>query len=200
MRQILFGGLVWVAFAAAALSVPVPTGAQSAPTPSSAPAGPSSAGASAQSTSSGSGGSSYIESTILEYQGLQLSADAIAQAIKHRIGSSSEQKIVVATPADVTAILQLRIVLSQIEVYVARLTVLKAVVDNLKVRTNSKPVAHSATCGHSRTDCKSHGGSASGARCCSFLARFGAHHSRKFHCNNRDDNVAVRDLFRYDTD
>lgn len=86
-----------------------PARAQNAPSP--APSSPSTA--SSTPASAGAGGSGLpIEATILAYQGLQLDADSIAAAVANTFPASS--KIVVATPADVAAILQLRIILSQI--------------------------------------------------------------------------------------
>lgn len=85
-----------------------PARAQSAPSP--APSGaaastPSGAGA-------GGGGGLPIEATILAYQNLQSDADSIAASVAATL--PAESKIVVATPTDVAAILQLRIILYQI--------------------------------------------------------------------------------------
>jgi hypothetical protein len=88
-----------------ALTFAPPVLAQQSPSP--APSGSAAPG------SSGGGGSGMvIEQTILAYQGLQSDATGIATAVAGVVPQRS--KIVVATPVDVAALLQLRIVLSQI--------------------------------------------------------------------------------------
>jgi len=108
-------GLVCCLAIAAICAMPQATSAQStAPSPA-----PSAASSSAPST--GSGGSSLpIESTILAYQGLQAGADAIAQALTHHLQGNSA-KLIVATPNDVSAIIALRLVLSEIDLFNERL-------------------------------------------------------------------------------
>jgi hypothetical protein len=104
-------------------SSPTIASAQSAPSPSPAPSGssPGSPGAPG-------GGGMPIEATILAYQGLQADADGIASAVKATLASPSVQrkKIVVATPADIVALLQLRIVLSQVATLNERLNELRS--------------------------------------------------------------------------
>jgi hypothetical protein len=95
----------------AAFSLVLPALAQQppsspAPSNSSAPSGASTGGA------AGAGGT--IETTILAYQGLQSDAGGIAAAVANNLPSGS--RVIVATPPDVVALLQLRIVLSQIGV------------------------------------------------------------------------------------
>jgi hypothetical protein len=77
-----------------------------------------------------------IESTILAYQGLQLSADAMASAV---LGShQGPHKIIVATPGDVGTMLQLRIVLTQADILTTRLTNLAGLLPRLTCIT--KPI------------------------------------------------------------
>ncbi len=138
MRNLAPGFLCCTVVAAVLCAAPLRSGAQSAPAASAAPAAPPPTAGSALSGAAG-GSSLPIESLILAYQGLQLSADAIAHAVKQRMGSNPNQKIVVATAADVTAILQLRIVLSQIEDFNTRLIRIKSEVDDLKCQPTPSP-------------------------------------------------------------
>lgn len=91
---------------------------------------PSSAPSAAPSASqpSASGGPTPIESTILAYQGLQGGANAIALAIESALsktGLSSPAKVIIVSPSDVTAILQLRLVLFEIAALGDRLTTIE---------------------------------------------------------------------------
>jgi len=86
-----------------------PVLAQQSPSAAPSPAPPSSG-----SGGGGSGGGGMaIEGTILAYQALQSDANGIATAVSSRLPVGTS-KVVIATPADVVAFLQLRIVLSQI--------------------------------------------------------------------------------------
>ena len=113
----------------AAFSLVLPALAQQppsspAPSNSSAPSGASTGGA------AGAGGT--IETTILAYQGLQSDAGGIAAAVANNLPSGS--RVIVATPPDVVALLQLRIVLSQIGVLNDRMNELRTVLYGLGCR------------------------------------------------------------------
>lgn len=103
----------------------LPALAQSAPSPSSSPSA-------ASATAPSSPNSMPIEGTILAYQGLQADADNIATAIEGAVPSG--KKVVVATPGDVLALLQLRIVLSQIATLNERLNELRTSLYRLPCR------------------------------------------------------------------
>jgi hypothetical protein len=66
-----------------------------------------------------------IEATILAYQGLQSDADGIAAAIAPTLDRRQPSKIVIASPTDVAAILQLRVILFQTSTLTDRLEELR---------------------------------------------------------------------------
>jgi len=101
-----------------ALISKVPAAAQTTPAASAAP----SAAPSATPATSGAPGTIPIESTIFAYQGLSLGADEIAAAIHQRVQGDANPKIIIATPGDITAIVQLRLLLAQINIFNDRLT------------------------------------------------------------------------------
>jgi hypothetical protein len=91
----------------------------SSPSPSPSPSS-SGLGGSGQSAPTGAGGGSMpIESTILAYQGLQYDADSIADAAAPSMDNGS--RVIIATTDDISAILQLRIALTQTAVLGQRL-------------------------------------------------------------------------------
>ena len=114
-------------------------GAQSASSPA-----PSSSGTPSSSPSgAGAGGSGLpIEATILAYQSLQSDADSIAAAVAKTLPAGS--KIVVATPTDVAAILQLRIILYQIATLNERFDQLRTSLYSLPC-SPPKPPPHART-------------------------------------------------------
>jgi hypothetical protein len=100
--------IIVLVFAAGAVSAQTTP----SPSPSASPAG-TVAPPSQPAAPTASGATMSIESTILAYQGFQLGAQAIADALQTQLKSTAPSKVVIATPADVTNILQLRIVLAQ---------------------------------------------------------------------------------------
>jgi|HubBroStandDraft_5_1064220.scaffolds.fasta_scaffold10826_2 hypothetical protein len=120
----------------AAFSLVLPALAQQspsspAPSNSSAPSGASTGGGAA-----GAGGT--IETTILAYQGLQSDAGGIAAAVANNLPSGS--RVIVATPPDVVALLQLRIVLSQIGVLNDRMNELRTVLYGLGCKPTTSQI------------------------------------------------------------
>lgn len=129
----LVGALAAVAYVAASPQADAakPAAASASPSPAASPGASAPSGQSpnqpsgqspGQSSSGGNtGGSLPIESTILAYEALQASANSIAGAIGPTLTSSTPPaKLIVATPNDLSAIFQLRVILQQARILNSR--------------------------------------------------------------------------------